>query len=75
MVVIIDKEAHEASSDDAMSVQSALKEAARGGRIGNLKVDAESLILKDPGKFSIFLKLKKLAYRLGSFLFTEILDL
>ena len=49
MVVIIDKEAHDASSDDAMSVQSALKEAARGGRIGNLKVDAESLTLKDPG--------------------------
>merc|ERR1739848_47677 len=48
MVVVIDKEAHEANTDDSMTAQQALKNAANKGSIGNLKVDPASLSLKEP---------------------------
>ena len=56
MAVILDKEEHEANTDESMTVPKALKNAANNGRIGNLKVDPKSLSLKEPGKiFVLFL--------------------
>ena len=49
MVVVVDKEEHDAKNNGDMTVKKALEDTARGGRLGALKVDPESLTLREPG--------------------------
>ena len=49
MVVIVDKEDYDAKNNADMTVEKALEDTARGGRIGNLKIDPESLTMRAPG--------------------------
>ena len=50
MVIVVDQEEYEAKCNDCMTVEKALKETAKGGQIGNLKVDPQSLTMKAPSK-------------------------
>lgn len=49
MLVVVDKEEYEAKAEDSMSVEKALKDTARGGNIGGLKIDPQSLTMRAPG--------------------------
>ena len=55
MVVVVDKEEHDAKNNGDMTVKKALEDTARGGRLGALKVDPESLTLREPGIFNFLL--------------------
>ena len=55
MVVVVDKEEHDAKNNGDMTVKKALEDTARGGRLGALKVDPESLTLREPGIFNSLL--------------------
>ena len=49
MLVVVDKEEYEAKAEESMSVEKALKDTARGGNIGGLKIDPQSLTMRAPG--------------------------
>ena len=61
MMVVVNKDEYESKDVEQMTVEKAVGEVARGGRVGNLKVDPESLELKAPGKLKIHL-LNKISY-------------
>ena len=48
MLVVVDQKEYEAKQDD-MTVEEAIKETFDEGRVGNLKVEPESLVTKAPG--------------------------
>jgi hypothetical protein len=50
LVVIVDKNEFEAVPE-ALTVEEALQQTVEGGKIGNLRVDRESLSLDGVGKF------------------------
>ena len=55
MTVVVDRDEYESSGTD-MKVKDVLEAVANKGRIGNLKVEPESLIVREPGTYhsSIF---------------------
>ena len=55
MTVVVDRDEYESSGTD-MKVKNVLEAVANKGRIGNLKVEPESLIVREPGTYhsSIF---------------------
>ena len=50
MTVIVDRDEYESSGTD-MKVKDVLEAVANKGRIGNLKVEPESLIVREPGTY------------------------
>ena len=49
MLVLVDKLEYEAKVEDSMSVEKALKDTAKGGKIGGLTIDPQSLTMRAPG--------------------------
>lgn len=50
MLVVVDKSEYEGKVSESVTVEQALQETARGGNVGSLKVDPQSLTMRAPGK-------------------------
>ncbi len=50
MLVTVDKEAYDGRSEGEASVEEAIEGAVASGRVGNLRVEPESLVLQSPGE-------------------------
>ena len=48
MTVIVDRDAYESSGTD-MKVKDVLEAVANKGKVGNLQVEPESLVVREPG--------------------------
>ena len=53
MLVTVDKDAYEKKESGSTTVEDAVRDAFGSGRVGNLKVEPESLVMKAPGKTKI----------------------
>ena len=49
MLVTVDKSAYESKDAGTTTVEEAVRGTFQGGRLGNLKVEPESLVMKAPG--------------------------
>jgi hypothetical protein len=50
LLVVVDRNEYEAAGDEGSKVENVLKDVIAEGRVGNLQVEPESLVIRSPGK-------------------------